>query len=1143
MVQGCSLRSFAGAFRAAHPVFASVAALGIALSCSAAASPMSSNAEKLVEISISDQALSRALQDFARQVGKQIVFYSGDADRFRARPVSGKFSEREALKRILRRSGLDYIYVNERTIGIGKRDAQGRFILSSGSDDATNEAENDAVRPIVVTGRLLDAELSTEAKRRADRIIDVLTSDQASQLPDKNVAETLARIPGVALFRNGETGDGAYVSIRGLDSALSLVQFDGVNAAQVDYYNRGVPLEGITSENVKEIRVLKSLLPADEGSGVGGAVNIITRTPLADGREQVTFEASARYNEFARKMGYDGSASLTHIVNDRFGISLSASLRRRFTSNYEIADTGITLDHIDGLKDASGRFITAAELFDRGLVSQANYRSFMSGFFSPDQLVFEAHSYQLQEQMRDTLSLSGALDWRARDNMLITFSGRYGRTNIYGVEWEVGFDEDAGNFTLQDDRLVASFNDLELDYNAQLEDSQDSNAIFQLRGNVEAGRWTIDWQGSFAAAQSVNPQTDIEFSSNNLFDRGRTPALTFQPFTFTHAFMPVPNLDIMKDAGFAAGAANLLDSTEAVGFRQFEMTQRNARYAFKADIVYDVELDIFGGQLNKLAIGGKFERSDRYAFFDYYQSAATRLNVDGSFNRAGPGNALGKSLWDFGGILNISNTGLGPIGNPLAPIGMHNIPKFGNREWRRWAERFQNSFLTSGQPFYSRDFFDGREDIFAGYGQFTFESGRLTLMGGSRFEHYHGAFSTPLSFTGQLTLVSNNEGGIRQLDLGRPGVRLDMIETRARNFEILPRLAATYEVTQDFKVRFGAGFSLARPTYTQLGRASTINIALNAEDPGGGDILPGVQDAAGALSAGGLKPEQIGNVVVSVRNGNPALNNARSLNLDMSFEWYPGRGTSVSLGLFYKHLKNFIFVGAESSDSTLDAGFVEALMSPEAVKLLATIGGVATLASSRYNATVTLSQPMNGPGAVLAGAEFGINHRFSWAPDVLRHLGFFGNMTILHSRAEFVVNRMLSPTDAVVALGYFQAGDKLKRRTSFYRAPELNGNASLFFDNGQIDANISASYQAEAFRSVGDFGVDRFTGAYSQFDFFLGYRLQKTLSSMKIFFEVADLTDGGRKAADVQSVGKGQGLYDGASFNGREFRIGIRGRF
>src|SRR5690606_39651145 len=119
----------------------------------------------------------------ARQVDKQIVFYSDDTERLRAGPLNGRFTEEEALRRILGDSGLEFTYVNERTIGIGRRDARGRFIGSGQTSDASGSTTAAGADPnvIVVSGRLLDAELSIQAKRDADQIIDVLSADQASQ--------------------------------------------------------------------------------------------------------------------------------------------------------------------------------------------------------------------------------------------------------------------------------------------------------------------------------------------------------------------------------------------------------------------------------------------------------------------------------------------------------------------------------------------------------------------------------------------------------------------------------------------------------------------------------------------------------------------------------------------------------------------------------------------------------------------------------------------------------------------------------------------------------------------------------------------------------------------------------------------------
>ena len=62
-------------------------------------------------------------------------------------------------------------------------------------------------------------------KRDSDAIKDVVSSDAMGQYPDKNVAESLQRLPGVSVTR--DQGEGRYVVIRGLDAALNSVSVDG----------------------------------------------------------------------------------------------------------------------------------------------------------------------------------------------------------------------------------------------------------------------------------------------------------------------------------------------------------------------------------------------------------------------------------------------------------------------------------------------------------------------------------------------------------------------------------------------------------------------------------------------------------------------------------------------------------------------------------------------------------------------------------------------------------------------------------------------------------------------------------------------------------------------------------------------------
>lgn len=1135
-------------FRAGLMGFTSLTIAGTALLPVGVAAQGTGQSAQAVDVSIPEQSMAEALKAFARQAGKQIVFYSDDAERLRAGPVHGRLSEQEALRRILGDSGLEFVYVNDRTIGIGRRDAQGRFITSSGQPvpgrPIPTAAEDNGI--ILVTGRLLDAELSIEAKREADQIVDVLSADQASQLPDQNVAESLSRIAGVSMIRNNESGDGEYISIRGLDSALSNIQFDGVNTGQIGGArrytpNRSVPLQSIVADNVKEIRVAKSLLPADEGEGIGGSVNIIARTPLDGDRDRFNFDASARYGEFADKLGFDGGINFTKIFSDSFGVNMAASFRRRHIHNYEIGAGSAYLPIVQSIENAAGETLTGADLWDLGVREQNAFYDIDPGFFSPDQLIFESYNYQIQEQVRDTYALSGAVDWRPNDTTLFTLSGRYNRTEIGGAEWDLGFDQDNANFSLVGDALVGGFIDLELDYNAQLEDSVDTMANVFLRGVTDIDKWLFRYQVSYSKAKTANPQTDLVFDTDTEFDDPEDN-LNYMPYSFVSGFLPVPNTGVLDNPAFAEALRNIPDHVmiDPFGLRVFQIDITNERYMGRYDVTYRADAEMLGGVLNSITVGGKAERSDVYNFYDYYSQETAGLNLDGTFSPEG-GNAPGSMLSDFTS-LNIGSIGFGPIGSPLAPLGVNTIPTFGFDEFKRFGDTFRRSFLAADLPSVFELFFDGREDVYAAYGQFDFQSGPFKLVAGARFEKYEGTFTAPLGLEGQVTLGGEGEDS-RGLQLTTPGVQQEAVTTRASNTEILPRMAASYDVSDQVKVRLGAGYSLARPSYNQLGRATSVNISLTAEDPDGGVILPGVTTIQQAIAAGGLSPEQISDVNVSVSAGNPDLENARSLNLDASFEFYPARGTILSLGVFYKEIDNFIFVGSESDGGSIDVGFVESLMSPEGLQLLETIGGVEALVSDRYQPELSISRPENGSTATLKGVEVSVSHRLSWAPGPLRHLGFSGNLTYTDSEAEFVIDSGLDATDAVVLLGYYDEGERLMRRSSFFRAPEITTNASLFYDDGSFETALSLNYQSESFSASDRFGLDQFTGAYTQLDIFAGYTFRPAGREVQLIFEVADILDNGTHPADLKTLGRQRTAVSDVSYNGREFRVGIRGKF
>src|SRR4051812_1224982 len=85
---------------------------------------------------------------------------------------------------------------------------------------------------IVVTGYGASLEASLEAKRKLNVIADVITAEDIGKFPDRNVAESLQRVPGIVI--NREFGEGERVSLRGTAPNLTQTLLNGSHIATAD---------------------------------------------------------------------------------------------------------------------------------------------------------------------------------------------------------------------------------------------------------------------------------------------------------------------------------------------------------------------------------------------------------------------------------------------------------------------------------------------------------------------------------------------------------------------------------------------------------------------------------------------------------------------------------------------------------------------------------------------------------------------------------------------------------------------------------------------------------------------------------------------------------------------------------------------
>ncbi len=112
--------------------------------------------------------------------------------------------------------------------------------------------------------------------RGADNILQVIPAEVITSLPNANIADALGRLPSVTLER--DEGEGKYVQIRGTEPRLSNVTIDGINVPSPESGVRQIKLDTVASDLVESVEVNKTLQANQDGDGIGGSVNLKTKT-------------------------------------------------------------------------------------------------------------------------------------------------------------------------------------------------------------------------------------------------------------------------------------------------------------------------------------------------------------------------------------------------------------------------------------------------------------------------------------------------------------------------------------------------------------------------------------------------------------------------------------------------------------------------------------------------------------------------------------------------------------------------------------------------------------------------------------------------------------------------------------------------
>ena len=99
---------------------------------------------------------------------------------------------------------------------------------------AADAARIQQVDAITITGIRASLQKSIEVKRDSGANIEVITAEDVGKMPDKNLADSLQRLAGVAVRTDYDEAE--KVSLRGTNPDMSLILFNGHTVSGGDWF-------------------------------------------------------------------------------------------------------------------------------------------------------------------------------------------------------------------------------------------------------------------------------------------------------------------------------------------------------------------------------------------------------------------------------------------------------------------------------------------------------------------------------------------------------------------------------------------------------------------------------------------------------------------------------------------------------------------------------------------------------------------------------------------------------------------------------------------------------------------------------------------------------------------------------------------
>ena len=201
----------------------------------------------------------------------------------------------------------------------------------------------EAVEEVVVTGFRASLNKAIEAKKSEAGSIDMIVAEDIADFPDLNLAESLQRVPGVAIAR--DAGEGRQISVRGLGPQFTRVRINGIEAMSANgstdaaggtNRNRNFDFNTFASELFSAITVRKTAAAEVEEGSLGATVDLRTARPMDYEGFTIAGSLQEGYNDLNSELNPRAAFLISNTFADgKFGALLSVAYTDR-----KLADEG-----------------------------------------------------------------------------------------------------------------------------------------------------------------------------------------------------------------------------------------------------------------------------------------------------------------------------------------------------------------------------------------------------------------------------------------------------------------------------------------------------------------------------------------------------------------------------------------------------------------------------------------------------------------------------------------------------------------------------------------------------------------------------------------------------------------------------------